>query len=215
MQPDAPTVAGRAVLPALIKTNIGTRRADGTVVVSRRERPNLFLYGPYWQLAQGRYRLEFSCTAPRDTQEIFLGVEVLAQNRTFLAIRDYCVAELPDGRGSIVFEVPAALAVESGSGAFFEFRFLSFTVADFALTSVSLAPADTAPEPLPLCWRLASRLLPGVLATAGLTGCVSSQDGSAAASHGASGCPSPWQQEPTGCRCTPRFQPARRWPRSV
>ena len=167
MRPEAPADVGdRDVLPALIKTVVGTRRDDGSVAVARREKPFVFLYGPYWRLPQGCYRLKFTCEVkqPLDPRVVFLGVEVLAQNRVFVAVRDYCAAELSDGLASIVFEVPAALAMEADAGDFFEFRFLTFGMADFAITSVVLASTDGMPDPTPLRWRLVSRLRRGILA---------------------------------------------------
>src|SRR5439155_22977202 len=74
---------GRAVLGRLEKTAIGVRRAGGVTTVRRREPAGCLLYGPYWQLPSGVYRLEFRFRpgAPRLRSEPVLGAVVIAMNR--------------------------------------------------------------------------------------------------------------------------------------
>jgi len=45
------------VLGRLEKTAIGARAAEGVTTVGRREPAGCLLYGPYWQLPAGAYRL--------------------------------------------------------------------------------------------------------------------------------------------------------------
>ena len=49
------------VLDRLEKTALGKRGPDWVVTVRRREPAGCLLYGPYWQLPSGAYRLIFCC----------------------------------------------------------------------------------------------------------------------------------------------------------
>src|SRR2546423_660671 len=53
----------RRILDRLEKTGIGTRKAGGFTSVRRGEQAGCLLYGPYWQLPSGAYRLDFRCRA--------------------------------------------------------------------------------------------------------------------------------------------------------
>ena len=68
------------VLGRLEKTAIGIRGAGGVTSVRRREPAGCLLFGPYWQLRAGSYRLSFRCRPgkPRLPSEPVLGVEVIA-----------------------------------------------------------------------------------------------------------------------------------------
>ena len=96
------------VLARLEKTAIGTRSAGGVTSVRRREPAGCLLFGPYWQLRAGPYRLRFRCRPgkPRLPSQPVLGVEVIAMNRVQLAWRDLTAAELQDEKGSLDFAVP-------------------------------------------------------------------------------------------------------------
>src|SRR5689334_25374282 len=84
------------VLDRLEKTAIGVRHAGGVTNVRRKEPAGCLLFGPYWQLPSGFYRLRFRCQSgkPRLPSEPVLGVEVIAMNRVQLAWRDLTAAEL-------------------------------------------------------------------------------------------------------------------------
>src|SRR6185369_8836136 len=70
------------LLDRLEKTAIGVRKPDGVTTVRRREPAGCLLYGPYWQLPSGVYRLDFRCRSgePRLLGAPVLGVEVIAMN---------------------------------------------------------------------------------------------------------------------------------------
>jgi hypothetical protein len=87
------------VLGRLEKTTIGVRGVGGVTSVRRREPAGCLLFGPYWQLSAGFYRLSFRCRPgkPRLPSEPVLGVEVIAMNRVQLASLDLTAAELHDG----------------------------------------------------------------------------------------------------------------------
>jgi hypothetical protein len=153
--------AGRAVLPAQVRGRTGRLREDGAIVFGRHEPPEIALYGPYWPLGAGHYCLDFVCTdidAPDDTT-VFLGVEVLVDNRLCLAVADYCRVDLRDGRGRLRFEVPSALALGSTTPGQVEFRFLTYGRGAFVLTTAELAacPEGFAASDGPLKWRLSAR----------------------------------------------------------
>src|SRR5690349_1607182 len=120
------------VLGRLEKTAIGVRGADGAVNVRRREPPGCLLYGPYWQLPAGSYRLSFRCLSekPRLPNEPVLGVEVIAMNRVQLAWRDLTAAELRAETGWLDFTVPPILGLGAGDEARLEFRFFHMGNAD-------------------------------------------------------------------------------------
>jgi len=77
------------VLGRLEKTAIGARGGHGVTTVRRREPAGCLLYGPYWQLPAGTYRLNFRCRSgkPRISGQPVLGVEVVA-------VADACLRRL-------------------------------------------------------------------------------------------------------------------------
>jgi len=84
------------VLARLEKTAIGIRGAGGVTTVRHQEPAGCVLFGPYWQLRAGRYRLNFGCRPGkvRLPDQPVLGAEVIAMNRVQLAWRDFSAAEL-------------------------------------------------------------------------------------------------------------------------
>src|SRR5689334_14392541 len=96
------------VLDRLEKTAIGARRAGTLTTVRRREPAGCLLFGPYWQLPSGTYRLNFRCLSgkPRMPSQPVLGVEVIAMNRVQLAWLDLTAAELQAETQSLEFAVP-------------------------------------------------------------------------------------------------------------
>jgi hypothetical protein len=152
----------RPVLCRLEKTAIGVRQSDGVTTVRRREPAGCLLYGPYWQLPAGTYRLNFRCRSgrPRMPSEPVLGVEVIAMNRIQLAWRDLTSGELSGESGSLEFLVPSLLGLGAGDEARLEFRFFHLGNADLAITGVDLRSVGMA---APGCgsarvWRLLGRL---------------------------------------------------------
>jgi hypothetical protein len=151
----------RAVLPALIRTDAATTRADGAVVVGRRG-SSAFLYGPYWTLDRGTWRLSFSCTIEEigRPDDVFLGVEILLYNRFLLATVEFTARELANGTASLTFELGGSQAPDLDAGV--EFRFLHFRAARFTITSVTLARESSAGhQDASAClprWRLTPRL---------------------------------------------------------
>ena len=149
------------VLPRLEKGRIGRHRDDGSVSVGRSEPADLLLYGPYWRLASGCYRLEFRCRVrrPRWRSQPVLGVEVIVQNRVQQAWRDFTADELASGEGTIDFAVPPELGVDTGGEARFEFRLYHLRNADLTIGAVDLrrlTEVDAA-APLRRRWRLMGR----------------------------------------------------------
>jgi hypothetical protein len=134
-----PLRVGQDVLDRLEKSAIAAYR-EGRVTVRRKRAAGCFLYGPYWQLPAGRYRLRFRGAArrPRLPDEPVLGVEVLALGRFQQAWQDFTIRELEAGTGSLEFVVPPELGLESGDEARFEFRFFHLGNADLALAAVVL-----------------------------------------------------------------------------
>src|SRR6266404_1277490 len=108
-----------AVLGRLEKTAIGARGGDGVTKVRRREPAGCLLYGPYWQLPGGGYRLNFRCRPgkPRLPSEPVLGVEVIAMNRVQLAWLDLTATEVQGETGSLAFTVPPTLGLGAGDEA--------------------------------------------------------------------------------------------------
>src|SRR5271155_3428957 len=150
------------VLGRLEKTAIGVRGAGGVTRVRRREPAGCLLYGPYWQLPAGGYRLSFRCRSgkPRLPSEPVLGVEIIAMNRVQLAWVDLTGAELQGETGSLDFIVPPALGLGAGDEARLEVRFFYLRNADLRLTGVDLkgmpdAEVPSAPRRL---WRMLGRL---------------------------------------------------------
>src|SRR6266436_3151755 len=150
------------VLGRLEKTAIGIRGAGGVTSVRRRELSGCLLYGPYWQLRAGLYRLSFRCRPgrPRLPDEPVLGVEVIAMNRVQLAWRDLTASELGGETGSLDFTVPPILGLGAGDEARLEFRFFHMGNADLTITAVDLYGAEMAePRPDPArVWRMLGRL---------------------------------------------------------
>ncbi len=150
------------VLGRLEKTTIGVRGAGGVTSVRSREPAGCLLFGPYWQLSAGFYRLSFRCRPgkPRLPSEPVLGVEVIAMNRVQLAWLDLTAAELHDETGSLDFAVPPILGLGAGDEARLEFRFFHLGNADLTITAVDLQgikneEARSAP---PRTWRMLRRL---------------------------------------------------------
>jgi hypothetical protein len=152
--------ADASVLASLALGRIGTRGADGAVSVRRRERAGCFLYGPFWRLPGGIYRLSFRCEVrrPRWAEAPVVGVEIIARNRDQQAWRDFTAAELTAGAGSLDFAVPQELSLEAAEDARFEFRFLHLGEADLKIRAVDLHRRDVSFVAEPPHWRLLSRL---------------------------------------------------------
>ena len=150
------------MLGRLEKTAIGTRGARGVTSVRRREPAGCLLFGPYWQLRAGSYRLSFRCRPgrPRLPSEPVLGVEVIAMNRVQLAWVDLTAAELKDETASLDFTVPPVLGLGAGDEARLEFRCFHLGNADLTITGVDLQGIEnmkTRPV-LPRIWRMLGRL---------------------------------------------------------
>ena len=164
IEPEPASEAGASlqwsVLGRLAKTSIGVRRADGVARVRRREPPGCLLYGPYWQLPAGAYRLSFRCRPgkPRMPSQPVLGVEVIAMNRVQLAWLDLTADELQHETGLLEFSVSPPLGLGAGDEARLEFRFFHMGNADLVISAVDLLAVDAAePPPAPL-WRMLGRL---------------------------------------------------------
>jgi Polysaccharide biosynthesis enzyme WcbI len=156
------------LLERLESTAIGTRLADGSIRVRRRDPAGCILYGPYLHLPAGHYRLSFQChlVRARITAQPVLGVEAIVLSRFQQGWTDFVAAELASGHGSLVFEVPPEHSLESDNEGRFEFRFFHLGKADLAITAVELErlPDETRPIPAPRQWRLLGRLSKGWLA---------------------------------------------------
>ena len=158
--------AGREwrVLHRLGKGAIGAHEPDGAVSVRRRERTGILLFGPYWRLPGGRYRLSFRCRSgkPHFAGQPVLAVEAIALNRNQQGWRDFTTEELKGETGSLDFEVPSALSLEAGEEARFEFRFIHLGNADLRVSAVDLYQLDPEDSELPrkpATWRLLGRCL--------------------------------------------------------
>jgi hypothetical protein len=170
--PEAEAERARApaqrVLARLEKTAIGRRRADGVTTVRRWERRGFFLYGPYWRLLAGHYRLEFHCRCgtPRFPSEPVLGVEVIAFNRVQRAWLDLTAAELDNHAGVLNFSVPPVLGLAAEYEARFEFRFFHTGNADLTISDVTLHGPEIAEQPFSPArsWRMLGRLETTVIA---------------------------------------------------
>src|SRR5260370_28780366 len=125
------------LLGRLEKTAIGSRAAAGVISVRRREPAGCLLFGPYWQLRAGAYRLSFRCRPgkPRLPSEPVLGVEVIAMNRVQLAWRDLTAAELQGELASLDFTLPPILGLGAGDEARLEFRFFHLGNAGLTITA--------------------------------------------------------------------------------
>jgi Polysaccharide biosynthesis enzyme WcbI len=166
---ESQTVRRWHVLDRLEKTAIGKRGAEGATTVRRREPAGCLLYGPYWQLPAGAYRLNFHCHSgrPRMDRQPVLGVEVIAMNRVQLAWLDLTAEELQTETGSLDFSVPAELGLGAGDEARLEFRFFHLGNADLTITAVDLQKLDRgAVRPRsPRQWRMLGRLEKTALVT--------------------------------------------------
>ena len=168
------------VLGRLEKTTIGTRGAGGVTSVRRRELAGCLLFGPYWQLRAGSYRLSFRCRSekPRLPSEPVLGVEVIAMNRVQLAWRDLTAAELKDEMASLDFTVPPVLGLGAGDEARLEFRFFHLGNAGLTITAVDLQGMENMEirPVLPRIWRMLGRLDGGRLFSAVAGGALPSRN---------------------------------------
>src|SRR5215470_5276946 len=159
---DGKAVPEWRVLGRLEKTAIGSRTADGVTRVRRSERPGCLLYGPYWQLPAGDYRLDFRCRSgePRMANQPVVGVEVIAMNRIQLAWLDLTGEELQGELGSLEFSVPPTLGFGASDEARLEFRFFHMGNANLTISTVDLHGAEaseTRPERTAV-WRMLGRL---------------------------------------------------------
>lgn len=166
--PSGAMAPGRELLSSMEVRLAAVRRADGSVWVVSPLPAGVFLYGPFLRLPRGRYRLSFACRilAPVQGSHPVLGVEVIAQNRVQRAWRDFNVAEIGSGGGSVTFDVPEALSIEAGVDAPFEFRFSHFGNALIQVTGVTLETlGERAPDEVTPLYRLLGRVrtlpLPG------------------------------------------------------
>jgi hypothetical protein len=150
------------VLDRLEKTVIGTRQAAGVTTVRRREAAGCLLFGPYWQLPSGSYRLDFCCRSgtPRMPGQPVLGIEIIAMNRVQLGWLDLTAEELQNETASLEFSVPPVLGLGAGDEARLEFRFFHLGNADLTILAADLHPVERAQdEPAPARrWRLLGRL---------------------------------------------------------
>jgi polysaccharide biosynthesis acetyltransferase WcbI-like protein len=175
---DAADPAGREVeagiradsplLDQLERGKAALRGPKGSVRVRRRAAPGCVLYGPFWRLAAGNYRLTLWARAsrPRPAAQPVLGIEVVAANRFQQAWRDLTAEELAESPASIDFAVPPELSLESGEEARFEFRCFHLGHADLTIFALDLARLDeNRSEPAaPRRWRLTGRLAIGAIA---------------------------------------------------
>jgi hypothetical protein len=150
------------LLERLESATIGLRSPDGSMAVRRGEPAGCFLYGPYLHLPEGRYRLGFRCRsgAPRLTGQPVLGVEIIVLSRFQVEWRDFTVAELADGVGSVDFAVSPENSLEGENEGRFEFRFFHLGNADLKVTAVDVGslPPDDVPAARPRRWRMLGRL---------------------------------------------------------
>lgn len=147
------------LLPLLDKPSFVTY--DGERVILRRGRPpGRFLYGPFWQLAGGHYRLRVRCSASGAGSDApVLGVEVIALGRFQQAWRDFSAAELAAGPIALAFAVPPDLALESADEVRFEFRLSHFGNAGLCVSAVALERlGEGLPVSEPRRWRLSGWL---------------------------------------------------------
>lgn len=166
--------APRRLLPVMEVREPARRWADGTVSVVLLVPAQVFLYGPFLRLGEGRYRVSFRCRArmPLQGEHPVLGLEIIAQNRILRAWRDYSAPELGRGEQSLSFEVPRDLSPESGADAPFEFRFTHFgnallTMLDVTLhregAAASMGDATARLDPWRMLGRLKTLPLPGAV----------------------------------------------------
>ncbi len=152
--------APRDVLPFLHKGPIGRYGAARQILVGARERRGTLLYGPYWRLPAGRWRLKLDVSAAKRAHDLrcCLGVEVVADNRRLLVARDFSPRDCDAGEVWLTFAVSADQS-EAGHRAKFEFRVISLGGAALTLLGVWLAPAPEG-ELTPSRWSLLPRLRP-------------------------------------------------------
>jgi hypothetical protein len=152
--PLAPVAQG--LFDRLERASIAEDR-DGCVTVRRGRPAGCFLFGPYWRLPTGHYRLRFRCTARRPLLpgEPVLGVEIIALNRYQRAWQDFTAEELAAETTALAFTVPPELG--AGDEERFEFRFFHLGNADLALAAVALEAAGAPAPPAVRRWRLFGR----------------------------------------------------------
>jgi hypothetical protein len=128
------------VLALMERGDIGTRLVDGSVYVRRDERGVCLLYGPFWRLSQGAYRLCVHCQVgePKIRPAVVLGLEIIAESRVQAAWRDFTAEELAAGSADIDFVVSSELSRDAGGGAIFEFRLFHFANADLVVRAIVL-----------------------------------------------------------------------------
>jgi hypothetical protein len=168
IDPEEATPHEWRVLGRLEKGAIGTRGRGGVTTVRRREAPGCVLFGPYWQLSSGDYRLNFRCRSgkPRLPSEPVLGVEIIAMNRVQLAWVDVTATELDHEMRSVDFSVPPELGLGGGDEARLEFRFFHMGNADLTIEAVdlrSLRSDEVTPAPARM-WRMLGRLEESIIA---------------------------------------------------
>ncbi len=151
-------VAPRDVLPFLHKGAIGRYGADRQLLVGAGERRGTLLYGPYWRLPAGRWRLKIDVCAGRRAQDqgCCLGVEVVADNRRMLVAKDFTPRDCDAGEVLLTFPVSPDQS-EAGHRAKFEFRVLSLGGADLTILAAWLAPAPEG-DLTPSRWSILPRL---------------------------------------------------------
>ena len=154
--------ARRDALPFMHKGPLGRLGEDGRLVVGAGEGRGLLLYGPYWRLPSGVWRLRIHATAGRRRDGACLAVEVVADNRRLVVARDFSAADFDAGRLSLTFAVSEEQS-ETGHRAKFEFRLLALGAADLTIAGVALEPAPQTAL-TGSCWSILPRLRPTPLA---------------------------------------------------
>lgn len=136
----AAAAEAQPLLALMERGEIATRRADGSFAVERDAPGGNLLYGPFWRLAQGSYRLVIRCQAgaPKVAAAVTLGIEIIAETRVQLAWRDFTAAEMSVSPIEIDFTVPPELSDDAGSGAIFEFRLSHFGNVAIAVSDMTL-----------------------------------------------------------------------------
>jgi len=144
----------RDALPFMHKGPLGRLDAEGRLVARARERGSALLYGPYWRLAGGLWRLSIAVRTPARGVAPCLAVEIVADNRNLAAAAEFSPADCAAGELELVFAVSEAQAAHRAR---FEFRILALGGADLTISSVALSPAAEA-EPTRPRWSLLARL---------------------------------------------------------
>jgi hypothetical protein len=155
------TVRSWSLLNRLEHTMLGRRDPDGTIRLGRADTAGCVLYGPYYHFEMGRYRLAVHARAgaPVLSDQPVLGVEIIILSRFQRAWRDFTAAELENGAGMLVFDVPPELSIDGGNEARFEFRVFHLANADLSIAVIELERLpDDAGGADPRAWRLLGRL---------------------------------------------------------